>query len=357
MSEQSGVTTGLRSARLTINIDERDNAGLEQGLTSLIIVETVSGLYRCEATFGNWGPVHGAIDFLYFDRQTIDFGKPFKVKMGRDVLFEGRVMAIEGHFGQDRPPEIVVLAEDRFQDLRMTRRTRTFNDISDSDAIRQIANDHGLTPDINLSGPTHKVLAQINQSDLAFMRERARSVDAELWMDGSRLLARAHTSRSSTPVDLTNGSTLREFVVLADLSHQRSSVAVNGWDVAGKQAIHVEASASAISSELNGDTSGVSILGSALGERKEALAHNVPVASDEARAMAESYFKMTARQFVVGRGVAETDARLRAGASVNLRGLGPLFSGKYYLTEVRQLFDLEQGLRTEFNAERPGLGR
>ena len=36
-------------------------------------------------------------------------------------------------------------------------------------------------------GPTYKTLAQVNQSDLAFMRERARSIDAELWMDGSKI--------------------------------------------------------------------------------------------------------------------------------------------------------------------------
>ena len=35
---------------------------------------------------------------------------------------------------------------------------------------------------------------------------------------------------------------------------------------------------------------------------------------------------------------------------------GPLFSGKYYVCEVKHLFDGE-GLRTEFVAERPGLGK
>src|SRR5258705_8493580 len=44
----------------------------------------------------------------------------------RDTLFEGRIMALEGQFPEGRQPQLVVLAEDRFQDLRMTRRTRTF---------------------------------------------------------------------------------------------------------------------------------------------------------------------------------------------------------------------------------------
>ena len=357
MAEQTENTTGLRAARPTISVDGQDDPGLEQGLTSLIIVEQTSGLYRCEATFGNWGERNGTIDFLYFDRQTLDFGKTFKIKLDTDLLFDGRVTALEAHFGEARPPEIVVLAEDRFQDLRMTRRTRNFNDVSDSDVFRHLATDHGLSPDIQVSGPTYRVLAQINQSDLAFMRERARAIDAEVWMDGSKLHAKSHTTRGGTPVSLQHGGNLREFNVLADLSHQRTSIVVNGWDIAGKSGLQYEATSSAINSELNGDISGVSILQSALGARKEALAHAVPLNSNEAQTLAEAFFKLTARRFVVGHGLVETEPKLRVGAQVNIQNVGPLFNGKYYLTEVRHLFDLRLGLRTEFTAERPGLGR
>jgi len=67
----------------------------------------------------------------------------------------------------------------------MTRRTRSFADASDADVMRTVAQDHSLTPDIDVSGPTHKVLTQVNQSDLAFLRERARAVDAEVWVEGT----------------------------------------------------------------------------------------------------------------------------------------------------------------------------
>jgi hypothetical protein len=39
-----------------------------------------------------------------------------------------------------------------------------------------------------------------------------------------------------------------------------------------------------------------------------------------------------------------------------LAGLGPLFNGRYYLSEVRHTFDFARGIRTAFTAERPGLG-
>lgn len=350
-------TTGLKESRPSIVVDNEVNGPLGGGLLTLMIVENTNGLYRCEAKFGNWGEKNSTTDFLYFDRSVLDFGKDFEIKLGDDSIFKGKIMGLEGNFPEGQSPEISVLAEDRFQDLRMTRRTRTFTDVSDADVIKQIATDHGLTPDVDVPGPTYKVLAQVNQSDLAFIRDRARSIDAEVWMSDKTLHAKAHTGRNGDKLQMTYGNQLREFNVLADLAMQRTSVAVNGWNISNKAAMQFEATDSAISSELNGDTSGVSILQSALGQRKEALAHTVPLNDQEAQHEAEAYFRMSARRFVVGHGTAETNKSLRAGSQLDLQGLGPLFNGKYYVAEVKHIFDSAKGLRTEFRSERVGIGK
>jgi phage protein D len=353
----NGADTRVRESRPTILVAGREVPSLAGGLLRMLIAENISGLYRCEASFGNLGNKDNKIDFLYFDRKTLEFGKEFTIKLGSDTIFDGRIMGLEARFPEAQGPEINVLAEDRFQDLRMTRRTRTFEDVSDSDVISQIASEHGLSPNLNLNGPTHKLLAQINQSDLAFVRERARSIGAEVWMSGSTLNATSRADRSGGTVKIGYGNKLREFTVLADLAGQRTAVAVNGWDVSSKTRLQHEATDSVMSGELNGDASGASVLASAIGARKEALAHTVPLSSREAEAEAEAFFKMTARRFVVGRGVAETDGKLRVGADADLQNLGPLFSGKYYVSEVKHLFDGTRGMRTEFVAERAGLGK
>jgi phage protein D len=353
----NGDSISLVIARPTLNVDGQDRPALAEALLNLLIVENVSGLYRCEARFVNWGSQDNSITFLFFDRRLLEFGKSFKIKLGTDTLFDGRITGLEAHFPASRPPELVVLAEDRFQDLRMTRRTRTFTDVSDADVIRQIATEHGLSAGVNVTGPTYQVLAQINQSDLAFVRERARSIDAELWMEGRTLNVKSHAARNGSTLELGYGASLHEFTALADVARQRTSVSVNGWDVSGKAGLKYEAGEAAIANELNGDVSGISILQSAFGARKEALAHTVPLNDQEAQAAAEAYLKMNARRFVKGCGVADTDGKLRVGNTVNIQGLGPLFTGKYYVIEVQHIFDLARGLRTEFTAERPGLGR
>jgi uncharacterized protein len=349
----------VTAARPVIRIDGQDHDDLTGGLLGLDVIDTISGLCRCEAAFGNWGAGGGASGFRYFDRRLIDFGKSFAVALGNSTLFDGRIGALEGRFPEGGPPQISVLAEDRLQDLRMTRRTRSFADQSDGDVVRTIAGEHGLQADVDLAGPSHKILAQVNQSDLAFLRERARAIDAELWVEGRSLKARQRASRNSGSLTLALGGQLRAFSVIADLAGQRTKLVASGWDVASKSALSHESGEDAISAELNGDDSGIGILKSAFGDRAETLAHGVPVDAAEAEAQADALLRSIARRFVVGHGVVDgaTSAQLKVATRVTVQSVGPLFDGLYYVTEVRHRFDSRKGLRSELRCERPGLGR
>lgn len=351
------ASAALVAARPQFRIAGQDQPDLAGALVAFDLREDTQGLARAEIEFGNWGATGNGLGFLFFDRALLDFGKELQVRLGDATLFDGRIMGLQGVFPEGAPPRLKVLADDRLQDLRMTRRSRSFADVSDADVMQQVANDHGLTPQVDLSGPTHKHLAQVNQSDLAFLRERARAIDAELWVEGRTLHAKKRAGRDAGSVQLGWGNLLRSFDAAADLAGQRTAVTVSGWDVAGKQGIKAEATSSAIAGELGSDESGIAILEARIGARKENIAHPVPVTESEGRAAAEAVLRMAARRFVTAHGVADASAGLKVGSHVELGELGPLFSGKYTVTAVRHRFDGKQGLRSEFAAERPGIGK
>src|SRR5215471_4503745 len=353
MADNGKAQTGFYASRPTIKVDGQKNDKLGDALLlSLLVEETTLSLSRCEAHFQNWGPKDDRVDFLLFDRQTLDFGKEFAVEMGpsdsSQEVFSGRITGLEAEYPPARAPELTVLAEDRSQDLRMERRTRSFENMSDSDVINQVASQNGLTAQVDVNGPTYRVLTQLNQSDLAFLRERAAAIDAELWMDGRTLHVQSHTSRNGGTVELTYGQNLLEFAVIADLAHQRTSVRVSGWDVGSKDKIDEETAESVISGELNGDTSGSSVLGRALAERKERIVSAVPLSQQEAKSMADARYRERARRFLKGRGAADGNPAIRVGSTVDVKGLGGLFSGKYYVVLARHTFDLRYGYRTTF---------
>src|SRR5215218_9123741 len=120
-----GPESAVRGARPSIEIDGQRDATLTSALPSLAIADSADGLARCELSFGNWGGAERA-GFQHFGRDKLEFGKTLKITLGSDALFEGRISAIAAEFPDGGPPTVGVSAEDRLQDLRMTRRTRAF---------------------------------------------------------------------------------------------------------------------------------------------------------------------------------------------------------------------------------------
>ena len=358
----TSLRSGLYSARPVIRLDgQAQNELVASLLQSVMVEETTLGLFRCEAGFRNWGPVGAGSDFLLFDGTILDFGKTLSIEFGpasvAGPVFAGRITGLEATYRQDKPPELLVLAEDRFQDLRMERRTRSFEDVTDADVFRRIAGQQGLTAQVDVDGPQYRALAQVNQSDLAFLRERAASIDAQIWIDNRTLYAQSRSRRKTSEVTLQYQRNLLEFSVLADLAHQRTSVSACGWDVGGKEAIEETADESAMGAELDGLKSGSAILGRALAARRERIGASVPLSRDEAQAMAKARYRERARRFLTGTGLADGEPKLRVGTLVTLEGLGAPFNGKYYVTRARHTFDQTgNGYQTEFDVERAGIG-
>jgi uncharacterized protein len=353
-------TPPLYPARPTLRVDGEAVAELGDRALSLTVDEDTAGMRRCEVRFGNWGETERGLGLALSDRAVVDLGTALAVELGAGdragTVFEGVVTGIEEHYPADGPPELVALAEDRLQDLRMTRRTRTFADVADADVLTRIAGEHGLQADVDVDGPTHPILAQVAQSDLAFLRDRARAVDAYLWVRGTTLHARGRREREPGTVRLVYGADLQAFRVLADLSHQRTTVTVSGWDVAAKDTVRYDADAAAVQPELDGNRSGPATLAATLGPRVDQVVHRTPWAADEARALAEAAFRERARRFLTGHGRAEGDARIEVGAVVDLAGLSSSFAGEYHVTETSHRFDGTAGYRTTFRVERPWLG-
>jgi phage protein D len=356
----AGQAPAVYSSRPVMTIDGQTQTLLVERLLGLVVEENTQGLYRAEATFANFDSHGNSFDFVYFDRKLLDFGKPIKIQMGVGVasapVFNGRILGIEGRFPHLRPPEVLILAEDRLQDLRMTRRTRSFENLSDADLFQQVASQQGLQANVDVSGPTYKLLAQVNESDLAFLRGRARAIDAELWVDDKQLHVQSRSKRKVNDVTLTYGQGLFEFSTVADLAGQVTGFSVAGWDVSAKQPISYKATSSALAGELNGDLGGSATLQQAIGQRDQQIVHALPFNSQEAQALAEANYRRTARRFVTGTGVADGDARIQVSTCLELKGLGPLFEGKYYVTSVRHFFDPANGYRTWFQVERTGIG-
>ncbi|GAC1361310.1 MAG: hypothetical protein NVSMB32_00070 [Actinomycetota bacterium] len=354
------TTTTAYVSTPAISLGGQDDPALAQDLLALAIEETVVGMSWCEARFNNFGYRNGSPGYLYLGRDRLDFGKTRAITVGpRDDsrrVFAGKISAIQADYPLTDPAQVLVFAEDGLQDLRLTRRTRTFEQATTASIARHIASDHNLTPSISLNSPSRKVAVQVNQSDLAFLRAIAREDDGEVWLDGNDLHLQRRPDRDAGTMSLAYGERLLTFSVRADLANQVTELEVCGWDVAAKEAIRETSDATSLGSELGSDNSGSSILSQAFGERKEHAVRGVPLASDQARSLARAMYLERARRFVCGTGLTDGTPALRVGGRVTLAGLGGMLDGTYCVSRTRHMFSLDQGYRTEFDVERAGIG-
>lgn len=332
---------------------------LARDCVRLEVDEGVEGLRTLQAHFLAVGP--GAAGpqgrMLYLDGQLIDFGKAIQVSVGpgaaERTVFDGVVSAIELVFGDSEPPRVVVFAEDALMRLRMTRRMRTYAKTTDGELVEAIAREHGLQSEVTVDGPRYDVVQQVNQSDLAFLRERARLIRAELWCTGRTLHFSSRPRRTGTALTLVQGNELLTARVMADLAHQRSEVAVSGYDASTKAVIDQRAGPDVVSAETTGGRTGPSIVRTALGPATTLRVRETALTSDEAHAWAAAEMLRRARGFVTVAGTTRGSPDMVVGSLLRLEHIGPPFEGDgYYVTRVHHTFDHVQGLRTRFEAER-----
>jgi phage protein D len=340
-------------------VDGEVKSDLARDVNFLRVEEATDGMKTLEINLLAEGPRPNQREEsqLYLDGQTVDFGKTIEVSIGAAdsarIIFTGAVSAIEASYVAGVVPFVSVFAEDALMALRMTRRMKTYENVSDADIAQAIAQEHGITASAEADGPTYKVVQQWNQSDLAFLRERARLIQAELWFSDDTLHFATRGHRTATTLPLVLGNDLLDVQLRADLAHQRTSVSVSGYDASQRDSISEEVTDEVLQAEVSGGRSGIAVLQQAFGERKSYRVRNDPLVAEEASAWAKAEMLRRARGFVSVSGMTNGTADMVVGSKISLDGVGAPFTGDgYYVTRVVHTYDLVDGFRTHFEAER-----
>ena len=333
---------------------------LARDLVRLEVSEDVDGLRTLSAEFVATAPRQRAgTDVVeYLDGDVLDFGRQLRVSLGppgnERIVFTGAVSALQVRFTEGDVPAVTVLAEDDLMRLRLTQHSETYRSCTDGDVAGKVVRRHGLTASIAADGPSYDVVQQVNQSDLAFLRERARRLQAEVWADDGVVHLATRDRRPGTRVTLTRGSDLIDVAVRADLAHQCTAVHVSGYDASRRASIDAVAPASTVDAETTGGRTGPATLRRAFGDLPGRRIRDVPVLESEARALARAEMLRRSRAFVQVRGTTTGTPQLVVGSRVTLARCGRPFDGDgYYVTRFQHVFDLGTGLRTRFTAERP----
>jgi phage protein D len=360
MPETSVSQSAIFSARPTLRVAGQPDERASALLTAMKMEESEGGLSALELRITNWVATgQGRAELAFDATSALKLGADLAVYTGDEAtpreIFKGKVSALEMACNYGEPPVMVVLAEDALTAARRARRTKIYADKSPADVVKAIAGDLGLTPTVaGLTSPV-ATWAQLNETDLGFLRRLLARFDADVQVVGTDLQVSPRKDVSRGTIDLTLYSQLAKVRVTADLAGQATAVTVAGWNAVDGAAVKGEASRIANAGPGQGK-SGADWAGEVFGARSEHLASPAVASDDEARAVAEAALDQRARRFVRAEGTAEGNAQLRVGSCVRLAGISPQYDNTYYVVRACHLFDMKQGYRTEFSAECAYLG-
>ncbi len=290
------------------------------------------------------------------DADLFQEGHAIRVDMGYvdrlQTLFDGEITSLSPSFPESGAPTVAVEGYTRLHRLRGSPKTRTFQDMTDTRIAETIARDLGLTPQAEDSATTHPYIIQYSQTDLAFLLERASRIRFELLVDGKTLIFRKAEDDRPKTITLEWGRTLKSFHPVMNALRPVSTVQVRGYDAANKQEIVGRAGAGAEDARMEGAQTGAEIAAQAFDRRQEEIQVQIPIASQqEADQLARAIYNARALEFITGGGSSIGLPELRAGQVIELLGLGPRFSGLYYVTQATHRID-DAGYHTTFQVRR-----
>ncbi|MBE9068781.1 VgrG-related protein [Leptolyngbya cf. ectocarpi LEGE 11479] len=264
-------------------------------------------------------------------------------------LFEGEITALETQFTEQTQAPIIVRAYDHSHRLHRGYHNRSFQNMTDSDVVEKIADEVGLEIDkLDDSGEPHDYIFQENQTNMAFLRQRAARIGFELFARDGKLNFRE--PKSEEPLELTWLDDLRSFGVQVTSAEQVKSVEVRGWDYTTKEPIIATADEEKLLTEIESSEKSGTKASQAFEKPQEPkrIVVDQPVFKrKEADAIAQAVCNEIGGQFVQGDAMAEGNPEIRPGRTVKLKELGP-YTGEYYITETRHTY-INRVYDTEFS--------
>ena len=303
------------------------------------------------------------------DTCGLSLGAKVKVKGGVHdgttvaTLVEGEITVIEGRYGEGTA-YTVVRGHSLDHRLQRVRRTRTFTSVTDADIAREVASGAGLTiGTIDTTSQRHAVLGQDNQTDWQLLRERAEELGFEVGIEDGTFYFRTARVVSGAGVTATVNDNLLTFEPRVSSVGLVPEVEVRAWDPVNAKAqaarrpvaapgVSIGAGDPATVARKFAGTSPPAAAGAgSLGPAPSTQAHVVFDRAVDIDGSSTSAIEAAAAALAqgVGSGFAEAeaeligDARLVAGAVLDVVGVPSAFAGSWTVSRARHVFDHRRG--------------
>ncbi|MCK9485695.1 MAG: VgrG-related protein [Dehalococcoidia bacterium] len=294
--------------------------------------------------------------FTLMDEEFIAVGSDVEIAFGwgnaKTTVMRGEVTGIQAEASRHTGFEVEVFGLDKMHRTMRGTKSRTFQNQSDADVARKIAQEAGLSPDIDSTGGPHTLLFQVNETDHQFLRKRARRIGFDFWVSDGKLHFKQ--TKSGSPVTATWGMNLYRLKARMSAAGHVNKVSVRGWDDATQKPVVGTGTANPA------EPTTAAFYADALADAKAKFGSveatvSVESVQDQADAnnVAKAYRQRLSTSGLVVRGELDGDPNLGAGSKITVEGLGARLGGTYVLTSVEHVLGTGQPYVTRFLSAGP----
>lgn len=331
-----------------------DGQKLDKGILNKLITGKVS--YSLEKS-DMFQLTFNDTEFKIQNKNIFDLGKTVMIELGYNGEFfkmlEGEIVQIKPTYASGSPTTLTIIGFDKMFRLSRTRHSRSFKHVTDSDIASDIASELGLDSNIDYTSQEFDYIFQNNQSNLNFLKQRARRIDYEVEVEENQLIfkkARHEERRES--VKLIWDRNLMEFNPTIDATKVVSEVEVTGWNRKEKQLIRGIARAGDEKKSIKGDSGAKKVKGQFKNLNSKVFKVDIALnTQEEADNIAKSRLNQINMEYLTGYGLAVGEPEIMAGRMIEIMGLGDIVNGEYYVVSCEHIFSTK-GYKTYFDVKR-----
>jgi phage protein D/phage baseplate assembly protein gpV len=292
--------------------------------------------------------------FRWMDSSNLEIGKSVSIsaqaegsKKANGILSQGEITAVEPDFSEDLGATVVIRGYDKSHRLFRGKKTRVFNQITDSDIVSKIGRECGLQTRADRTSQVYEQVFQVTQSDIDFLQDRAAHIGYFLYVEDGMLNFRREPPGNGR-LTLDWGDNLIDFRARLTTSEQVNEVEVHGWDPVQKQAIIGKSGSPKNTPKIKGENHGGNFTRKSFGIDNQEIVNDDSVwTQGEADNLAQSIMNERGHAFFEAEGICRGDPLIRAGVEVIVKGIGKRFSGNYRVTRAIHRYDYS-GYVTQF---------
>jgi Rhs element Vgr protein len=316
----------------TVLVDGEEVSGTI-GLESIFVVKSINKIPTARVTLFD-GDV-ASEEFEHSSGDQFVPGNEIEIKGGyhadEDTIFKGIIIKHSIEAKRDKPSRLVLDLKDESVKMTIGRKSKYFEEVSDSDVCEEILGEYGLTADVEATDVTHLEMVQHHVTDWDFLVSRAEVNGKLVFVDDGEVAIKAPDLSEEPLLELAYGHNVFEFEAGMDARDQYTAVKSSAWDMANQEVVEGDADEPSLTEQGNFSATD---LADVIGLDEFKLQHTGKVPDDELKAWADAQLLRSRLSKIKGKVKIQGFSDIKPGNVIELAGFGDRFNGVAFVSSI-----------------------